>query len=84
MSEIADFVCISCDGLRALVEFDTWSPISSTYVPVRVSYGPGHDRLVLEASPCPIAARFVLESNEALADVIETCSYQRDVLREKN
>lgn len=81
---IMDFTVVTCDGQRALVDFDVYDKVTGAPVSLRVSYALGDSVLTPELGEQYDLLEELARSPEALADVREAVLYQRDENRSKN
>lgn len=79
-----DLTTVSCDGARALVDFDVYDNGVGRVVQLRVSYTLGDSALTPEAGVPQDLLEALCKDASALADVREAVMHQRDVNRSKN
>lgn len=84
MINTMDFTVVSCDGRRALVDFDVYDPRTERPVTLRVSYALGDSALTPEGGAHYDLLQELSRDAQALADVREAVMHQRDENRSKN
>ena len=80
--EVLDMNAVSCDGKRALADFEVWDPKSSSVKTVRVEYV--HDQGITKLDGPEELSSFVAQCPQCLADVREVVMYERDINRSMN